>query len=243
MKEQVRVFLDYLTDIKGASNNTVQSYRRDIHQLLQYVEQSHSIADINMVTSTHLSGYIRELETKGRAVSTISRNMASLRSYFQFLMRRDVIVKDPTELLVTPKKIEKKVPVVLTFDEIELLLSQPTEADDKSIRDKAMLELLYASGIRVTELLELHEDDINITMGYIRCACNKKERIIPIGQAAQLALFKYMNSSRDNMIRREDEGALFVSCLGESMSRQGFWKIIKSYARKAGINKKLHHIC
>lgn len=238
MKEQVNGFLDYLKEFKGASDNTIQSYRRDITQALGYIQMSYGVDDCNEVTSAHLGAYIRELENKGRAVSTISRNMASLRSFFQFLLRRGQITKDPAELLVTPK-IEKKAPMVLSFEEIELLLSQPIEVDDKGIRDKAMLELLYASGIRVTELLELQEEDINITMGYIRCACSKKERIIPIGQAAQLALFKYMNGSRNNMIRREDEETLFVSCLGESMSRQGFWKIIKAYARKAGINKKI----
>lgn len=238
MKAFVTNFLDYLKDIKGASDNTIQSYCRDIHQATTFVETTYDVSECHEITVTHLNGYIRDLENKGRARSTISRNMASLRSYFQFLLRRGLITKDPTELLVTPK-IEKKIPVILSFEEIDLLLSQPIEVDNKGIRDKAMLELLYASGIRVTELLELQAVDVNITMGYIRCACNKKERVIPIGQAAQLALFKYMNSSRNNMIRNKDEETLFVSCFGESMSRQGFWKIVKGYARKAGIDKKI----
>ena len=148
------------------------------------------------------------------------------------------MLKDPTEMLITPK-IVKKAPEILSFAEIELLLAQPVESDDKGIRDKAMLELLYASGMRVTELIELKEEDINITMGYIHCASQKKERIIPIGQAAQLALFKYMTGSRGNMLKAEDEQTLFVNCLGASMSRQGFWKIIKGYARKAGIDNKI----
>lgn len=238
MKAFVNQFLEYLGQVKGASENTIQSYRRDICQAMHFAESEYGVCAPDEVSSACLVAYIKELESKGRAVSTVSRNMASLRSFFQFLMRRNLISKDPTELLVTPK-IEKKVPVVLSFEEIELLLNQPSEIDDKGIRDKAMLELLYASGIRVTELLELTEEDINITMGYIRCACNKKERIIPIGQAAQLALFKYINGVRNNMVRSGHEDTLFVSCLGESMSRQGFWKIIKSYAKKAGINKKI----
>lgn len=238
METYIYDFLNYIKDIKGATENTIQSYRRDINHLIKFVENKHGVVDLDNVTGIQLNAFIKDLEVKGRAVSTISRNMASLRSFFQYLLRRNIIHKDPTELLVTPK-VEKKMPEILRFDEVELLLSQPIESDDKGIRDKAMLELLYACGIRVTELIELNLDDINITMGYIRCACSKKERIIPIGQAAQLALFKYMNGARNRMIRNSEEKLLFVNCSGESMSRQGFWKIIKLYARKAGINRKI----
>lgn len=238
MKTDLSEFLVYLKTFKQASDNTVASYNRDLTLMYRYFEGVDAVSDVKEITGVQLNRYIRYLEDQGRARSTISRNMASLRSYFQYLLRRQLITKDPTEMLVTPK-IEKKAPEILSFGEIELLLAQPSESDDKGIRDKAMLELLYASGMRVTELIELEEKDINITMGYIHCTGQKKERIIPIGQAAQLALFKYMNGPRSNMIKIEGEGTLFVSCLGASMSRQGFWKIIKNYARKAGINKKI----
>ncbi len=238
MKANIQDFLEYLENYKHASSNTISSYRRDLILMFKYFEGVEQIQDLQDITGVQLNKYIRHLEKQGRARSTISRNMASIRSYFQYLLRRQVIDKDPTEMLVTPK-VEKKMPTVLAFDEIELLLAQPSQVDDKGIRDKAMLELLYASGMRVTELIELQEDDINITMGYIRCACAKKERIIPIGQAAQLALFKYMNGVRENMVSESAESTLFVNCLGASMSRQGFWKIIKGYAKKAGIHKKI----
>jgi integrase/recombinase XerD len=238
MKTDVTNFLQYLDETKGASDNTIQSYNRDVNHLISFVHKNYGINDLCDISGTQLNAYIKDLEDKGRASSTISRNMASLRSFFQYLLRRNIITKDPSELLVTPK-VEKKAPEILSFKEIEVLLSQPSQADDKGIRDKAMLELLYASGIRVTELIELSAEDVNITMGYLRCSCAKKERVIPIGQAAQLALFKYMNSSRNHMIKVEDEKTLFVSCLGESMSRQGFWKIIKTYSKKAGIKKKI----
>lgn len=238
MKVDITDFLEYLKDIKRASDNTVSSYRRDLTLMFRYFDEKTELSEVQELTGVQLNKYIRHLEDEGKARSTISRNMASLRSYFQYLLRRQVIHKDPTEMLVTPK-VKKKAPVILTFNEIELLLAQPIETDDKGIRDKAMLELLYASGMRVTELIELKEGDINITMGYIHCASPKKERVIPIGQAAQLALFKYMTGARGNMVKEEDERTLFVSCLGASMSRQGFWKIIKGYARKAGIEKKI----
>lgn len=238
MKVDITDFLTYLEEIKNASDNTIASYRRDLSLMFRYFGENTALESIHDITGVHLNQYVRYLEDKGRARSTISRTMASLRSYFQYLMRRQVIQRDPTEMLVTPK-VEKKAPEVLSFKEIELLLAQPVESDDKGIRDKAMLELLYASGMRVTELIELREEDINITMGYIHCSNHKKERIIPIGQAAQLALFKYMNGARSNMVKTEEETTLFVNCLGASMSRQGFWKIIKGYARKAGIDKKI----
>lgn len=238
MKVDITDFLDYLKEFKRASDNTISSYQRDLVLMFRYFGENTELSDVEQITGMQLNKYIRYLEEQGKARSTISRNMASLRSYFQYLLRRQVIQKDPTEMLVTPK-IVKKAPDILSFEEIELLLAQPVEVDDKGIRDKAMLELLYASGMRVTELIELQKEDINITMGYIHCASQKKERIIPIGQAAQLALFKYINATRSNMLKVDTETTLFVNCLGASMSRQGFWKIIKGYARKAGIDKKI----
>ncbi len=238
MKVDVTEFLEYLKDFKNASDNTISSYRRDLMLMFRYFESNTEIAEVKEITGVQLNRYFRHLEEQGKARSTISRNMASLRSFFQYMLRRQVIHKDPTEMLVTPK-IVKKAPEILSFEDIEILLAQPAESDDKGIRDKAMLELLYASGMRVTELIELQKKDINITMGYIHCTSSTKERIIPIGQAAQLALFKYINGARSSMVKESDESTLFVNCSGATMSRQGFWKIIKGYARKAGINKKI----
>ena len=238
MKSSVQAFIEYLEVYKRASANTMASYKRDLKNLQNYLLCLPGSVTLESVTGNQLNAYIRVLEESGRAVSTISRAMATYRAYYQFLLRRQLIEKDPSEVLITPK-VEKKAPDILSFGEVTLLLEQPSCGDDKGIRDKAMLEVLYATGIRVTELIGLTIDDINITMGYLRCTPGKKERIIPIGQAAQLAMFKYLNGVREHMLKEGDEQALFVNFHGTPMSRQGFWKIIKSYAKKAGINKKI----
>jgi len=237
MKEYILDFLSYLDTEKGSSKNTIQSYKRDLDRLYLYLENL-SVKNIHKVSSTHLNAYVLQLEKDGRAASTISRNVASIHSFFQYLFKMGIVDNDPSSVISAPK-IEKKIPDILTLKEIELLLNQPTDTDYKGIRDKAMLELLYATGIRVSELISLKEDDVNLTMGYLRCSDNKKERIIPMGQAAKYALSTYMKKARIAMLKNPKEDILFVNCLGQSMSRQGFWKIIKSYALKANINKKI----
>lgn len=237
MRETVDKYLDFLTTEKGASSNTVASYRRDLNNLIKFSEEKKMI-NISKITNTHLNSYIMYLEKIGRASSTISRNVASIHSYFQYLYKKKLIKDDPSVNLYAPK-IVKKVPDVLTMGEVDLLLSQPKDNDNKGIRDKAMLELLYATGIRVSELITLTKEDININLGYIKCNDNKKDRIIPMGQVAKLAVENYVNNVRSIMIKDPDENILFVNCLGNGMSRQGFWKLIKSYATKANINKKI----
>ncbi|PKM50084.1 MAG: site-specific tyrosine recombinase XerD [Firmicutes bacterium HGW-Firmicutes-7] len=237
MEKSTKEFLVYLQQTKGASINTIQSYNRDLNSLISYLTNNR-LCDIKKVTSTQLNAYFLELEKEGRATSTISRNVASIHSFFQFLFKIGKIDHDPSETISAPK-IERKVPKILSLEEVDLLLNQPFNTDNKGIRDKAMLELLYATGIRVSELINLKETDINIPMGYIICTDNKhnKERIIPMGNVAQYALSNYIKVSRAAMVKNPDEEILFVNCLGSSMSRQGFWKIIKSYASKANINK------
>lgn len=236
MKDTVSKFLDFLKTEKGSSDNTVASYRRDVSNLIDYLE-SNSIS-LNKINNTNLNTYIMYLEKKGRAPSTISRNVASIHCYFGYLYKNKIIDQDPSSNLISPK-IEKRLPEVLSMEEVDILLSQPNDNDCKGIRDKAMLEVLYATGIRVSELISLKKDDININLGYIRCNDNKKERIIPLGQVAKNALKRYIAEARTIMVKNPHEEILFVSCLGHSMSRQGFWKIVKSYANKAGINKKI----
>jgi integrase/recombinase XerD len=239
MEKSAHEFLDYLQKTKGASLNTIQSYRRDLNGLIHYLK-NHQLMDFKKISSTHLNAYFFELEKEGRATSTISRNIASVHSFFQYLFKMGKIEKDPSEVISAPK-IDRKIPKTLSLEEVDLLLNQPFDSDNKGIRDKAMLELLYATGIRVSELINLKETDVNIPMGYIICSDpkSKKERIIPMGNVAQQALSKYIKVSRAAMIKDPNEEMLFVNCLGSSMSRQGFWKIIKSYANKANINKKI----
>lgn len=236
MRETVSKFLDYLKTEKGSSQNTIASYERDVNNLINYLE-SNSLT-IGKITNTNLNSYLINLEKMGRAPSTISRNVASIHSYFRYLYKNDMIKQDPSSNLLSPK-IEKKLPEVLTMEEVDILLSQPSDNDCKGIRDKAMLEVLYATGIRVSELINLKKEDININLGYIKCNDKKKERIIPMGQVSKDALSNYLDHAREIMIKDPGEDILFVSCLGHKMSRQGFWKIVKSYANKAGIYKKI----
>lgn len=237
MRNTVSKFLEYLKTEKGSSPNTVASYRRDVNNLINYIE-SNSLT-VGKITNTNLNSYLIYLEKMGKAPSTISRNVASIHCYFRYLYKNKIIEQDPSSNLISPK-IEKKLPEVLTMDEVDILLSQPSDDDCKGIRDKAMLEVLYATGIRVSELINLKKDDVSINLGYIKCKdSKKKERAIPIGQVSKDALVKYLKLARDIMIEDPDEEFLFVSCLGHKMSRQGFWKIVKSYANKAGIYKKI----
>ncbi|MCT4544134.1 MAG: site-specific tyrosine recombinase XerD [Vallitalea sp.] len=236
MKDTLSKFTDYLKTEKGASNNTIACYVRDINNLIEYIE-SNSL-EYNKITNTNLNSYLIYLEKMGRAPSTISRNVASIHSYFRYLYKNNLIKEDPSSNLLSPK-IEKKIPEVLTLEEIDILLNQPNDNDCKGIRDKAMLEVLYATGIRVSELINLKTKDVNINLGYIKCNDTKKERIIPMGQVSKNSLTKYLEQARKIMIKDPNEEFLFVNCLGNSMSRQGFWKIIKSYAQKAGIYKKI----
>lgn len=237
MKNRLGDFLEYLEKVKGSSKNTVQSYSRDLNNLIAFLITNGAVA-LNKVTATHLNAYVMKLEKDGRAASTISRNIASIHSFFQYLFKLGIIEKDPSEVIIAPK-IDKKAPEVLSFEEIELLLNQPSDINKKGIRDKAMLELLYATGIRVSELINLKQTDVNVSMGYLKCSDIKKERVIPIGQAAQYAITNYLRNARQVMVKDPNEALLFVNCLGNSMSRQGFWKIIKSYAVKAKINRKI----
>ena len=174
------------------------------------------------------------LQKEGRASSTVSRTLASLRSYYLFMMQNGVVKSNPTSNLEAPH-VEKKIPKILSGEEVELLLEQPKNCDNKGIRDKAMLELLYATGIRVSELINLDVSDVNVPMSFVRCKGGKKERIIPMGHQAKDALENYINNVRKYMAKDENETALFVNCSGARLSRQGFWKLIKYYQHIAGI--------
>lgn len=237
MREFLGDFLNYLEKTKGSSKNTILSYKRDLNKLILFLEQS-KIVDISRITTTHLNSYLLKLENEGKAIASISRSVASIHSFFNYLFKVGIIKKDPSEHVASPKQ-NKKMPEVLTIKEMELLLDQPLTDDAKGMRDKAMMELLYATGMRVSELINLKEHDLNIKMSYIRCDDGKKERIIPIGHQARFALDNYIKQARNHMIHDHKENTLFVNCSGKAMSRQGFWKIIKQYAVKANINKAI----
>lgn len=233
MNTYVKEYTSFMTDIRHKSLNTVESYKRDVTQYISYLDGT-GVTDISSTTKTTVLSYLLYLQKEGRASSTVSRTLASLRLYYLFMMQNGVVKSNPTSNLEAPH-VEKKIPKILSGEEVELLLEQPKNCDNKGIRDKAMLELLYATGIRVSELINLDVSDVNVPMSFVRCKGGKKERIIPMGHQAKDALENYINNVRKYMVKDENETALFVNCSGARLSRQGFWKLIKYYQHIAGI--------
>ena len=226
----------FLTEEKKASPNTLSSYLRDVRQYLDWLGEK----GISPPQAVHadVEAYTRSMTARGKSAATVTRSQASLKSFYSWMMEIGQISENPARGL-SQTKVERKLPHILTSREVELFLEQPDPTDAKGCRDKAMLELLYATGIRVSELIGLNLDNINLSAGFIRCANRGKERIIPLYQAAVRALQNYLDRVRPQMVEHPDEKALFVNMSGERMSRQGFWKIIKHYQEKAGIQKDI----
>ncbi|XME01227.1 site-specific tyrosine recombinase XerD [Lachnospiraceae bacterium C1.1] len=237
MEELLSEFITYLHDIKKASVNTELSYKRDLTKLIVYFSVK-GIEDVSKITETDLSLFVLDLENKNFTAATVSRNIASVKAFFHYLVKEGAINYSPAENLRAPK-IEKKIPTIMTQDEVIRLLEAPKGDSPKEIRDRAMLELLYATGMRVSELISLNVTDVNLGMGYIDCHDANRDRVIPFGSEAQNALAAYLSGSRDVMVRDANEKTLFVNCSGVAMSRQGFWKLIKYYAKKAGIEAEI----
>lgn len=237
MEKQVNAFISYLHNVKKTSNNTEMSYRRDLNKLRKFLEER-NIFKLEKVTRDDLSSYVLYLEEKNFAAATVSRNIASIKALYHYMKMEGVVEEDISEVLKAPK-IEKKLPEILSMDEVIRLLEQPCGDSPKEIRDKAMLELLYATGIRVTELISLKLSDVNIQMGVVVCRDGSKERIIPFGKEAKSALLRYFDGVREAMVEDKKSEILFANCSGQPMSRQGFWKLIKYYAKKAGIEEDI----
>lgn len=233
MEKEIAAFISYLHNVKNTSMNTEMSYKRDLEKVQNFMA-SHNIYEVTAVSSENLSDYVRYLEGNNFAAATVSRNIASLKAFYHFMMQEGMVQEDLSEQLKAPK-IEKRVPEIMSPDEVVRLLEQPSGKTPKEIRDKAMLELLYATGIRVTELISLKVTDVNMQIGVILCRDRNKERIIPFGAAARNALSVYLGGTRDAMLENKSSDVLFVNCSGQPMSRQGFWKLIKYYAKKADI--------
>ncbi len=236
MEEQLNLFFGFLENEKKVSTNTLQSYKRDLKQFEKYLETSEE--DYKDLTDEGIKTYIKHMQDEGKKASTISRGLASIRSFYQYEAKNKKVEKDPTEGIQSPK-IEKRVPSVLTSKEVALLLEQPKNVDLKGTRDKAMLEFAYATGMRVTEIISLNVEDINLETGYATCRNGKKERTVPIGEMSLKALKDYMINARNTMIRDDNEKALFVNVNGQRLTRQGFWKIIKYYKEQAHIDKDI----
>ena len=236
MEKQIKLFLDFLKNDKKLSNNTLQSYERDVEQYQQYVTDN----KINYlkVTEETILNYMEFLRSENKKESTISRGLASIRSFYQFLIRTKKIKKDPTMTIESPK-ITKRVPNILTAKEVELLLDQPKDVDLKGTRDKAMLEFAYATGMRVTEIISLDIDDVNLNESYVICSNGTKKRTIPLGKLSLKALREYIEEARPILIKNENEKSLFVNINGKRLTRQGFWKIVKYYKEQAHITKEI----
>ncbi len=236
MEKQITLFLEFLQNDKKLSDNTLQSYKRDIMQYQNYV----NLNNINYlkVDEKKIKEYLQYLQEIGKKSSTVSRSLASIRSFYQFLVRTKIISQDPTESIQSPK-IEKRIPSILTSKEIELLLDQPKDVDLKGTRDKAMLEFAYATGMRVTEIISLNIEDVNLEEGYVLCKFGSKQRNIPLGSLSLKALKEYIEESRPYLIRDESVNALFVNINGKRLTRQGFWKIVKYYKEQAHITKEI----
>ena len=236
MEKQIKLFLEFLQQEKKLSDNTLQSYRRDILQYEEYVGKNK--INYAKVNQEDVKTYLEHLKEIGKKPSTVSRNLASIRSFYQFLIRIKKVKHDPTENIQSPK-IEKRVPNVLTSQEVELLLEQPKNIDLKGIRDKAMLEFAYATGMRVTEIISLDINDVNIEEAFVICRNGSKQRNIPLGSLSLKALKEYIEEARPILIKNENEKALFVNINGDRLTRQGFWKIIKYYKEQAHITKDI----
>ena len=238
MNDKLDRFINYMGNVRKLSDNTVESYSRDLRQYIEYIK-SKNIASFKNTNKTTIITYLLYMQKNGRATSTISRNLASIRAFYQYLASERIIDRDPKLDLESPK-VEKKLPVILSSKEVELLLEQPDINNAKGIRDKSMLELLYATGIRVSELVSLDFDDINVELGYIRCSRNNdRERIIPVGTIALDILGRYVCEIRPELVKNKSVKALYVNYKGERLTRQGFWKIIKGYKNKAKIKKDI----
>lgn len=238
MEREIEAFIQYLHNIKKTSPNTEMSYRRDLTKMRIYLEVTAGSPAVSEVTEENLKKYIAYMERKKFKASTISRSIASIKAFYHYLLKEGLVKEDISDCLKAPK-VERKAPDILSVEEIERLLEQPSGDSDKEIRDSAMLELLYATGIRVSELIGLRLSDVNMQMGFLICRDGEKERMISFDNQVRQALHRYLIRAREHMVTSGAEDYLFVNCSGTPMSRQGFWKLVKRYAKKANITKDI----
>ena len=236
MENQLKQFFKFLENEKKVSNNTLQSYKRDLKQYSEYLAKEE--LKYSKVKEQDIRNYMNYLEKAGKKPSTISRTIASVRAFYQYEVKNKKTIVDPTEHIQSPK-IEKRTPSILTSKEVETLLDQPSTEDLKGVRDKAMLEFAYASGMRVTEIISLNVEDVNFEEGIVVCKNGSKSRLIPLGKMCLNALQDYIENSRDVLVKSDREKALFVNLNGKRLTRQGFWKIIKFYQEQANITKDI----
>lgn len=228
-------FEKYLAEEKNVSASTLASYKRDVVRFAKYAEENKT--DIISAGRKHILSYILSMQNEGRANASVMRAIASIKSLYSFLVSKDAIEKNPS-LDITPPKKEKKMPGYLSCEEINALLESPDISTLRGLRDRAILEIMYASGLKVTEVISMQLDDIDTDLGYLKCSGGANIRIVPLGRSAVNAAKSYIAIARPSMAK-ENETTLFVNCTGCKMTRQGLWKLIKEYAAKAGIGKSI----
>jgi integrase/recombinase XerD len=240
MEERLKDFIHFMVVEKGLSKNTVISYERDLNHYLSYIKNVEQIPSLNEITRFQIIHFLNHLKQQGKSAKTLARHVASIRSFHQFLLREKAVEQDPTVHLETPQT-ERSLPKVLSLTEVEALLEAPKDSTPFALRDRAMLELLYATGIRVSELIQLNMDDLHLMMGFIRCiGKGNKERIIPIGKTAAAVLETYLSEGRLKLrSKNHPTEALFLNHHGKRLTRQGYWKILKGLAKKANIEKEI----
>lgn len=238
MLDLIHAYENYLLKVKKASDNTVSSYLRDIRQFAEWLQNREDTGLLN-ASQVNISTYLTYLQEQGRSAATASRVLASLKNFYAYAVSSGFLDRSPVTTGIHVDRGEKKLPQILTGKEVECLLAQPSCIDSKGFRDKAMLEVMYATGIRVTEMIDLNVDDVNLELGILKCSTAKKSRVIPLYPAALRALSVYLRDVRALMVSDPLEKALFVNVNGSRMSRQGFWKILKYYQSKAGIEKEI----
>jgi integrase/recombinase XerD len=237
MINAIQEYVGYLHNVRRISYNTEISYQRDLKKAADYFHTM-DINDVHDVTETNLNSYVLYLEQNHMSAATVSRNIASLRSFFRYLVKEKGLEEDPTEALRSPR-VSKKAPEILTQEETSLLLAQPETTTPKGLRDRAMLELLYATGMRVSELIHLKMGDVNLQMGYVTCSDHERERSIPFSAEVGKILKQYLKESRNVLTKGKTCDSFFLNCQGNPMSRQGFWKVLKGYAKSAKIKKDI----
>ncbi len=240
MEDCLKDFVHFLIVEKGLSRNTILSYERDLKSYLKYLKNVEGLTDLEPVQRLQIVHFLGHLKEQGKSSKTIARHVASIRAFHQFLLREKTVSHDPTVHIESPQ-LERSLPKVLSLPEVEVLLEAPKLVDHYGYRDKAMLELLYATGIRVSELIGLNMGDVHLTMGFVRCiGKGNKERIIPVGKTAAATLEEYLEKGRPKFAAKQHKDeALFLNLHGKRLTRQGFWKILKRLTQEAGITKEL----
>jgi len=233
MELEINAYIQYLKEVKTASKNTLMSYHTDLTKFMHFLEEN-QIESFDKVNETAVNTYILGMEKEGFSAATVARNIAAIKSFILYLIKNGKMTHDPTDR-IKPPKVERKIPQALTVEEMNRLLDQPDRSTKKGLRDSAMLELLYATGIRVSELITLKVSDVNLKNSFIQCDSENKSRLVPFGKVASLVLENYLNYGRNEFVGEDTSDILFLNINGKPMSRQGFWKLIKAYAQKAQI--------